>query len=84
MRMNKNTKSLFEDVDLTIIPDIKDIHIDPLLPIEKRIEKYIKQNPYPEILKIGDYHVKCSYREGAGRLENRLDEYFNYLAGKQY
>lgn len=84
MSMNKSSKSLFEDVDLTRIPDLNDIHIDPLLPVERRIEKYIEQNPYPEILKIGDYHVKCSYTEGAGKLENRLDEYFNYLAGKQY
>ena len=82
--MNKKTKGLFEGVDLDKVPDIKDIHIDSSLPMEERTKQYIEQNPYPNILKIGDYHVKCSYTEGGGTLEDRLDEYLNYMVGIQY
>lgn len=80
--MKRNAESIFKNYDLSKVPDIENINIDPSLDREERIRQYKEQTPYPDILKVGDYYVKCSYNEGVGSLEDRLDEYFNFLLGK--
>ncbi len=66
-------------VDINTLVDIKDVHVDPDLPLPERIQEYIRQIKNPFCYRDGDVVVKVSFSDNNISLEERLKDYFSML-----
>ncbi len=64
-------------VDIESLVDIKDVTIDPELPLEQRIAEYIRKIKNPYCYRDGDVIVKISFADNNISLEERLEDYFS-------
>jgi len=79
-RLQELSMLSIEDIDIDALSDLRDIHIDPKLPVKKRISSMMKQTQNPYIHRIGDYVVKVKFQEKGPTLNDRISEYIKKVA----
>lgn len=66
-------------VDAQTLVDIRDVHVNTELPVEERIQDYIRQIKNPYCFKCGKVIVKLRFAESGETLEERLTAYLRSL-----
>ena len=56
-------KSTAIDRDVSELVDIRNVNIDPNLPVEERIRSYIEQVKDPYCFRVGDVKVRVSFSD---------------------
>lgn len=62
-------------VNIDDLTDIRDINIDTSLPIEQRMQQYIRQIKNPYCYRCGDAIIRVSFADSGTSLEDRLKQY---------
>ena len=83
MTLEEHLKKLREidvrDIDPSTLVDIKDVHIDTLLPVEQRLASVLQQmNGNPYFFRSNGLVVKCSFK-GEKRLQEILEDILEHL-----
>ena len=71
----ENAKTRKELLDSLV--DIRDVQIDPALPVEERMRSYVEQIKNPYLFKVGNTVVRVSYADTQATLH---DNFINLLA----
>lgn len=67
-------------VDINTLTDIRDIVIDPKLPVEEKLACFAEQTSNIYVHRIGDYVVKVRFQEKGPTIDERMEEYLRHLA----
>lgn len=67
-------------VDINILTDIRDIDIDTSMSVEKKLNLFAKQTNNLYIHRIGDYVVKVRFQDNGKSIDDKMNEYLEYLA----
>ncbi|MDD6212177.1 MAG: hypothetical protein PUB22_03375 [Clostridiales bacterium] len=59
--------------------DIRDVHIDRTLPLEKRVRSFVEQIKNPYCFKCGEAVVKTSFLDTEVTLEECVESYLRNL-----
>lgn len=66
-------------IDKSTLIDLRGVCIDPDLPVEEKIRKFVEQTKNPYAFLIGDYAVKWEYASTERSAEDAMDGYLNHL-----
>ena len=70
----KQMKSVdIHTVNPNTLRDIRNVTVDPALPLNDRIKSFLQQIGNPYCYKCGKYVVKVSYTENGGSIDERLE-----------
>lgn len=69
-------------IDPDILPDIQSVRVDAALPVEKRLEQYLRQVPNPYLFRCGGAVVKIGFQPGGESLENTVSSMLSRLKGR--
>ena len=64
-----------EPVNIDDLVDIRDVKIDPSLPVEEKMRSYIQQIKNPCLYRYGDIIVRVSFANTKVTLADRLKQY---------
>ena len=67
-------------VDKDTLTDLRDIVIDTKLPVEQKLASFAKQTNNLYVHRIGDYVVKVRFQETGPSMDEKMEEYLQYLA----
>lgn len=67
-------------VDINTLTDIRDIHVDTKLPVEKKLESFARQTNNIFVHRIGDYVVKVRFQKEGPSIDDKMEEYLRHLA----
>lgn len=74
----------FEGIDINSLVDIRDVKIDPSLPVPERIKSYIDQVKNPYYFRVGDVAVHVSYAENGPPLQELLESYIETFGSSEF
>jgi len=66
----------FADIDKSQLIDIANIAIDPDMPIEERVQKYIEQVENPYIFRVEKVPVRVVFSKTGRTLDNAIKNHF--------
>ncbi len=66
--------------DISTLTDLRDIEIDPSLPVEKKLEDFAEQTNNVYVNRIGDYIVKVRFQKNGVCIDDKLSEYLRRLS----
>ena len=75
-------KSKAKEVNIEDLADIRDVVIDPSLPVEEKTRSYLRQIKNPHLYRCGDIIVRVSHANTNVTLEERLKQYL--LSGQGF
>ena len=67
-------------VDINTLTDIRSIHIDTKLPVEKKLALFAEQTNNIYVHRIGDYVVKVRFQKEGPDIDDKMEEYLRHLA----
>jgi hypothetical protein len=67
-------------VDIDTLTDIRNIHIDTKLPVEKKLALFAEQTNNIYVHRIGDYVVKVRFQKEGPDIDDKMEEYLRHLA----
>lgn len=67
-------------VDIEMLKDIRDIHIDTKLPVEEKLASFAEQTNNIYVHRVGDYVVKVKFQEEGPDIDDKMEEYLRHLA----
>ena len=67
-------------VDINTLTDIRDINIDPKLPVEEKLASFAKQTNNIYVHRMGDYVVKVKFQKEGPSIDDKMEEYLRHLA----
>lgn len=69
-----------QTVNLNILKDIRDVHIDENLSKEERVQQFLEQIENPYCYKYDKTIIKVSFSDTNATFEDRLKEYLSLLS----
>ena len=66
-------------VDPSTLEDIRDISIDPNLPLAEKAEAFIRQIKNPYCFRCGDIAVKINYVKPAATIDDCMEDFYRSL-----
>ena len=67
-------------VDINTLTDIRNIHIDTELSVEKKLALFVEQTNNIYVHRIGDYVVKVRFQKEGPDIDDKMKEYLQHLA----
>lgn len=67
-------------VDISTLTDLRDIKIDTSLPVEKKLDAFVRQTNNVYVNRIGDYVVKVRFQEHGAGIDDKMAEYLKRLS----
>lgn len=67
-------------VDIDTLTDLREICIDPKLPVEEKLASFVKQTNNVYVHRIGDYVVKVRFQKEGPGIDEKMEEYLEHLA----
>lgn len=78
--LNAMASADIRTVDKDTLTDLRDIVIDTKLPVEQKLASFAKQTNNLYVHRIGDYVVKVRFQETGPSMDEKMEEYLQYLA----
>lgn len=67
-------------VDIDTLTDLREVCIDPKLPVEEKLASFAKQTNNVYVHRIGDYVVKVRFQKEGPGIDEKMEEYLEHLA----
>ena len=67
-------------VDRDALTDLRDIMIDPKLPVQEKQASFAGQTKNVYVHRIGDFAVKVTYQNEGPGIDDKIEEYLRHLA----
>lgn len=67
-------------VDRDALTDLRDIMIDPKLPVQEKQAFFAGQTKNVYVHRIGDFVVKVTYQNEGPGIDDKIEEYLRHLA----